>query len=491
MAKERLEEIREGRIKKRQALIDAGIPPYPAEVRRTHTLGEIITQFTELEKDKTGILGLGRVASIRAHGGVVFLDVADSSGKLQLQISKDDVEPEVFERLELLDSGDWIQVAGKAGKTKRGVKSLLVQDWHVVSKAIRPLPSEWYGLKDHETRYREREVDLLLNPTVRHVFEMRSRVTAWIREYMNKEGYIEAQTPILEAVAGGAVAKPFQTHHNALDMPLYLRMAAELPLKRLLVAGFEKVYEMGPRFRNEGIDRQHNPEFTMLESQWTYADYEDLMTFTEDCLEKMMKDLMNSTDIVWQEHRLSFEKPFKRMRYVDEMDKRLDMDILEEKDPKKYLAIVEKEGLEIPEVQSYSKLVDELYKELVRPNIMQPTFVYDYPIEMVPLAKPSLSDPRIAEKFQTLVAGMEINNCYTELNDPVAQRRILEEQSKQRQAGDEEAQNLDESYLRAMEYGMPPNAGWSLGIDRLVMLLTNSPSIRDVILFPLLKPEHD
>ena len=248
---------------------------------------------------------------------------------------------------------------------------------------------------------------------------------------------------------------------------------------------------MGPRFRNEGVDRQHNPQFTMLESQWAYADYEDLMDFTEDCLEAMTADLLGSTEVVWQGQALSFKKPFKRERYIDLVSKKLGFDILEEKDPAVYVKIFEKEGLELPETQTYYQLVDELYKEMIRPKLIQPTMVYDYPIEMVPLAKASAHDPRVAEKFQTLVAGMEINNCYTELNDPVKQREVFEEQMKNREEGDEEALEIDEDYLRAMEYGMPPNAGWSMGIDRLVMLLTDSASIRDTILFPLLKPDND
>lgn len=488
MAEERLEEIRAVRLKKRQQLINAGQAPYPSEVRRTYTLREVLDRFTELEQGNA-VLVLGRVMSLRTHGGVAFMDLTDASGKMQLQISRQDASSEFFDRLDLLDSGDFIQAVGKAGKTKRGIPTLMLQEWHIVSKAIRPLPSAWYGLKDHEKRYREREIDLLLNPDVRRTFEVRSKVMSWLRQFMQTQGYIEVETPILGTLAGGAAAKPFETHHHALDLPLYLRIATEIHLKRLLVDGFEKVFELGPRFRNEGIDRQHNPEFTMLESQWAYADYEDLMDFTEEALHGLVQEFAGSENLTWQKHTLSFARPFRRLRYVDEVSKRLGFDILEEKNPKAYLKIFEKEGLEVPESPSYAKLVDELYKELIRPTLIQPTIVYDYPAEMVPLAKRSLSDPRVAEKFQTLVGGMELNNCYTELNDPVLQREAFEEQMKNRAAGDMEAQQLDEEYLRAMEYGMPPNAGWSLGIDRVVMLLTNSPSIRDVILFPLLRPD--
>ncbi|MEK7556965.1 MAG: lysine--tRNA ligase [Patescibacteria group bacterium] len=491
MAEERLEEIREARLEARRQLLEAGLPPYPAEVRRTHTLREVHDAFAKLLKDNPSLMVLGRVTSMRKHGAVVFLDLTDASGTLQLQVTRGEVESEIFDRLELLDTGDWIQAVGKAVKTQRGVKTLLVQAWHIVSKAIRPLPSQWYGLRDHEKRYREREVDLLLNPEVRRTFEMRSNIIRWVREFMHTEGYTEVETPVLSHQAGGAAARPFQTHHNALNMPLYLRIATEIHLKRLLVDGFEKVFELGVRFRNEGMDRQHNPEFTMLESQWAYADYEDLMDFTEEALYRLTTELLGTSEVTWQGKALSFQRPFTRVRYVDVVSKRIGVDILKEKNTDVYVKIFEKEKLPLPEVTTYYQLVDELYKELIRPTLIQPTIVYDYPAEMVPLAKRSLTDPRIAEKFQTLAAGMELNNCYTELNDPVLQREAFEEQMKARAAGDSEAQEIDEEYLRAMEYGIPPNAGWSLGIDRVVMLLTDSPSIRDVILFPLLKPDND
>lgn len=491
MAEERLEEIREARLKKRQALIDAKLPPYPSEAHRTHTAAEIHVGFSDLEKDGTGILAVGRITSVRKHGGVAFLDLADGSGKIQLQVSKDEVGEEKFGQLELLDTGDFIQATGKAGKTKRGTESLFVEEWHVITKAIRPLPRQWYGLKDHETRYREREVDLNLNPEVRQAFMTRSKIIAWLREFLHSEGFLEVETPTLQVIPGGTMAKPFETHHNALDMQLYLRIAPELFLKRLIVGGYEKVFDIGKNFRNEGIDRQHNPEFTMLEFYQAYADYEDLMDMAEHMLTALVEKIAGRTKIVWQETELSFATPWSRKRYTEIVSERLKVDILQEKDPGTYIRIFEKENLELPQVQTYGQLVDELYKKLVRPHLIQPTLVYDYPAEMIPLAKRSLSDPRIVEAFQLLVSGTELIKAYTELNDPVEQRLRFEEQMMNREAGDEEAQRIDEEYLKAMEYGMPPTGGFGLGIDRLAMLLTNSPSIRDVILFPLLKLEHD
>lgn len=491
MAEERLEEIRAQRLEKRAKLIEAGDPPYPAEVRRTHSLDQVEEHFNTLVDESAPLSLLGRITSLRKHGGLVFADLVDGSGSLQLQMTKDTLGEEAFNAIELIDAGDWVQAIGEVGMTNRGVKTLMVSEIHVVSKSIRPMPSEWYGLKDVEARYRERELDIAMNEKVRDAFVTRSRIIHWLREYMAIRGYLEVETPVLGQIAGGAAARPFTTHHNALDIDLYLRIASEIHLKRLLVGGIEKVFEIGTRFRNEGIDRQHNPEFTMLESQWAFADYEDLMDFTEETLEALVQDLLGTTEVTWQDHELSFKKPFARLRYVDVMSEKLGIDVLEEKDPDVYIKIFEEKGLELPEAQTYYQLLDELYKELVRPTLIQPTLVYDYPAEMVPLAKRSAQDPRVAEKFQTLIAGMEINNCYTELNDPVLQREAFERQMEARDAGDEEAQVIDEAYLKSMEYGMPPNAGWSLGIDRVTMLLTNSASIRDVVLFPLLRESND
>lgn len=489
MAEERLEEIRAARLQKRQALIEVGRSPYPSEVRRSHRLAEIATQFETLKDEGAVFTILGRVTSIRAHGGVVFLDVSDESGKLQLQLTKDGIAPEFFETISDLDTGDFIEATGGLIVTSRGMKTLEVKAWHIVSKAIRPLPDSWYGLKDHETRYRQREVDLLLNEEVRNVFTMRSRLMQWIRAYLTQEGFIEVETPMLQSIAGGTLAKPFKTHHNALDIELFLRIAPELYLKRLIVGGYEKVFEIGRNFRNEGIDKHHNPEFTMLEFYESYADYEDLMERAEQMLSKLVMELTGTGKLSWQGQEISWEAPFARLRYTDVVSERIGIDILTEKNPKAYETVFKNEGLEIPGIRTYAKLVDELYKELVRPTLVQPTLLYDYPVEMVPLAKTSLSDPRVAEMFQLIVAGTELVKAYTELNDPVEQRARFEEQQAQREGGDEEAHAVDENYLRAMEYGMPPVAGFGLGVDRLTMLLTDSANLRDTILFPLLRPE--
>ncbi len=488
MAEERLEEIRQTRLAKREAILKAGRVPYPSEARRTHTTAEMLDQFDTLNNEQTPITLAGRIKALRSHGGVVFLDLIDGSGPGQLQITRNDAAN--FERLDLLDVGDFIQAVGMVAMTKRGARTLRVREWHLLAKSIRPLPSAWHGLRDKETRYRQREVDFLLNSKTRLPVLLRGQVLDWLRHELRERGYQEVETPILQPVAGGAAAQPFVTHHNALDADLYLRVAPEIYLKRLLVGGFEKVFEIGRNFRNEGIDREHNVEFTMCELYLAYADYEDLMDMTEELLSAGVRDITGSEDVPYGKLTLSFGTPWKRARFGELMLAAVGIDILKEQNPATYVTILANKGLAVPEVRTYGKLVDELYKELVRPKLTQPTIVYDYPLELAPLAKRSLSDRRVAEKWQLLVGGMELINAYTELNDPVEQRERFMTQQKNRQLGDNEVSDIDEGYLRAMEYGMPPAAGWGLGIDRLVAVLADVPSVRDTMAFPLLKPER-
>lgn len=491
MAEERLEEIRQARLLKRQAVLDAGREPYPAEARRTHTAAELLDQFEALKDDKAPVVLAGRLKALRRHGGVVFLDLLDISGSAQLQISKDDVAAEIFERLEWFDVGDFIQAAGTPIVTKRGVPALRVDELHLLAKSIRPLPSSWHGLKDKETRYRQREVDFLLNEKARFPLLLRSRLLDWLRHELMNRGYLEVETPVLQPVAGGAIAQPFVTHHNALDTDLYLRIAPELYLKRLLVGGLEKVFEIGRNFRNEGMDREHSPEFTMCELYWAYADYEDLMDMTEEMLPCLVRDLTGKEELGEGENLLSFGPPWKRARFSELLQEAVGVDVLAEKDVGAYITVLENRGLAVPEVRTYGKLVDELYKELVRPTLKQPTIVFDYPIELAPLAKRSLTKPDVAEKWQLLVNGTELINAYTELNDPVEQRERFATQQDNRDQGEAEQVKIDEVYLRAMEYGMPPAAGWGLGVDRLVAVLAGVSNVRDTIAFPLLKPESD
>lgn len=489
MAEERLEEIRKVRLKKRQALIDDGREPYPAEVRRNHTVSEALNNFRKLSKDKIPITVAGRLMSIRSHGSVVFMDLEDETGKMQLQFTKDGLAEDIFNRIDSVDSGDFIQAVGVVIKIERGVETLLVDEFHLIAKSIRPLPSTWFGLKDAEKRYRQRELDLLMNKQNRNVLVLRGKILGWLRAELTKEGYLEVETPILQQIAGGAAARPFKTHHNALDADLYLRIAPELYLKRLLVAGFEKVFDMGRCFRNEGVDREHNPEFTMCELYWAYADYEDLMDLTEQMITRLVREIKGSEEVACGKEMIYFTMPWKRIRFIDLMNEKLGIDILEEKDEGKYIKILEERGLEVPSVRTYAKMIDELYKELIRPNIIQPTILFDYPTELAPLAKQNATDRRVAEKFQLLIKGTELINAYTEQNDPVEQRNKFKSQQEDRKKGDDEVGEIDEDYIRVLEHGMPPAAGWGLGVDRLVAVLGDVHNVRDTIAFPLLRPE--
>ena len=489
MPTSRLKEMRKQRLAKRQALINAGRVPYPAEAKRTHHIKDLIDKFDDLSTQQALITIVGRITSKRTHGGLVFMDIQDASGKFQLQIAKDHIVAEIFERLEYLDIGDFIQAAGKLVKTKRGQPTILVDEFHMLSKSIRPLPDSWSGFKDPETRFRLREVDLLINTNIRQVLKVRSRIISYLRNYMILDGYHEVETPILQPIAGGAIAQPFITHHNALDITLFLRIAPELYLKRLLVGGFEKVFEVGKNFRNEGIDRQHNPEFTMIELYWAYADYEDMMGFTETMITKLVRHIFDKETVPFKHDTISFTTPWKKLRYVDAMSKIAGFDILETKVLKTYEKLFKEKDLALPKTPTYSKYIDDLYKNLLRPKLINPTILYDYPEELAPLAKQSITDPRISEMFQLVIAGTEIIKAYTELNDPVEQKTRFQSQQADRAAGDEETPPLDNSYIEALEYGMPPAAGWGLGVDRLVSILTNTPNIRDVITFPLLKPK--
>lgn len=489
MAEERLEEIREARLKKRADIIDRGGAPYPSEAKRTHTVARALSDFEELSASEQVITLTGRIKAVRRHGGVVFIDLEDASGKMQLQINKDAMPEEIFARLEDMDNGDFVQVSGAMGQTQRGQNTLFVKEAHLLSKSIRALPSDWYGLKDKEARFRRREVDMLVNEEVRSVMKARSQIINALRSYLASEDFCEVETPVLQPIAGGTLAKPFVTHHNALDIDLYLRIAPELYLKRLLVGGYEKVFEIGKNFRNEGVDREHNPEFTLLEFYWAYADYEDLMDMAENMINKTVRQVLDGEEIERGGTTLTFATPWRRVKYIDAVSEACGFNILEVKDVSAYVKVFEEKGLPIPTVKSYSKMVDEIYKELVRPNLIQPTILYDYPIELSPLAKQSLTDPRIAEMFQVIVAGTELVKAYTELNDPVVQRERFEQQMAEREAGDAEAHQIDEDYIEAMEYGMPPAAGFGLGVDRLVWLVTNADSLRDTIAFPLLKPD--
>jgi lysyl-tRNA synthetase, class II len=446
----------------------------------------------------------GRLVSFRAHGRTVFADLADRAGRIQLYFRRADLGEEAFGRLDLLDIGDWIGAEGRLFRTRMGEVSVHVAAFELLAKAVRPLPlgkeeidaetgerRVYSGFADIEQRYRQRYADLAVHPEVRAVFVARARIISVLRRFLDERAYIEVETPVLQPLYGGASARPFVTHHNALDMPLFLRIADELYLKRLIVGGMERVYEIGKDFRNEGIDRTHNPEFTMLEFYQAFADYGDMMDLVEQMLAEAVRSVAaGGHHLVFQGVELDFSPPFRRLAFLDGLREYGGLDV----GPLDDTALAEaadRAGVVDARTLSRPKLLDELFRELVEPHLVQPVFVVDYPRELSPLAKPKRGEPRLVERFELMVAGREIANAFSELNDPFDQRERFEAQMRLRQGGDEEAQQLDEDYLRALEYGMPPTGGVGIGVDRLVMLLTDQPSIRDVILFPTMRPEQN
>ncbi len=485
-------EIRRARLQKLEDLKNRGINPYPASSHRTHTIGEVLENFETLAREGKEVVLAGRIRLLREHGKSCFFNFEDFSGKIQAYLKIDEVGEEKYRLfLKDFDIGDFIEVRGVLFLTKKGERTLLVKDFRMLAKSLRPLPDKWHGLKDVEERYRKRYLDLLVNPQVREVFLIRSKVIKIIRHFLEKEGFIEVETPVLQPIYGGASARPFITHHNALDIDLYLRIAPELYLKRLIVGGFEKVFEIARNFRNEGIDRQHNPEFTMLEFYWAYADYEDLMRLTERMLQTVLQEVKGGTKIEYEGKELDFTPPLARTSFRDLVLEYTGIDIDVADTEEKLLDEIKKKGIELDleGVVGFGALADELYKRKVRPHLLQPQFVIDYPALMLPLAKRKEDDPRYCASFQLLVMGFEVIKAYNELNDPIDQKERWEEELRLAKKGLEEYQVLDEDFIEALEYGMPPTAGWGMGIDRFVALLTGQHSIKDTILFPTLRPK--
>jgi len=480
-----LDELRKTRLDKLQKLATLGVMGYPVET----LVKEPISKVRELQ-GKTATIA-GRIMAIRGHGKIFFMDIQDGTGRMQIVCKADVMEKSAFSLIELLDMGDFIKVTGDVGTTQAGEVSVFGKTITLLSKAIRPLPNEWHGLTDVEERYRQRYVDLVMNQDVRHVFETRSKVIAFLREYLNNDGFIEVETPILQPLYGGASAKPFVTHHNALDVDLYLRIAVELYLKRLIVGGFEKVYEIGKDFRNEGMSRQHNPEFTMLEFYCAYATYEELMTYTEKMLSSLIQKLKGTMKLSYQGTELDFTPPWPRISYRDAVLKHTGIDIFVADTEEKLLKAMKEKNIKIDTtgVIGYGALLDSLYKVAVRPKLIGPLFLTKRPTAFVSLAKRLPEDPRFTASFQLLVVGEELLNAYNELNDPQDQAKRWRESEELGKRGQEEFESFDEDYIRALEYGMPPTAGWGMGIDRLLTILEDQKSIKDVILFPTLRPE--
>ncbi len=482
-----IDELRKMRLGKLAKLRHLGIDPYPGTIKRNQTIAKARSLTG---KDATAAVA-GRVMGVRGHGKIFFLDLVDGTGKIQVVLKSDVCNTKAFALTGCMDLGDFLAVQGEVGKTQAGERSVFAKNFQIISKAVRPLPGEWSGLKDIEDRYRQRYVDLVVNPEVRDIFLTRSKVVTFLRAFLDGDGFIEVDTPVLQPIYGGAQAKPFVTHHNALDTDLYLRISDELYLKRLIVGGFDRVYEVGRDFRNEGIDRQHNPEFTMLEFYWAYTDYENLMKYTETMLASLVKELKGSYKFMYQGTELNFTPPWPRKTYREVVLQYTGVDINKADDEKKLLAAIKakKIKLDLKGVVGYGAILDTLYKATARPKLIGPMYLTDRPTAFVALAKRLSSDPSKTASFQLLVAGKEMLNAYNELNDPEDQAARWHESEKLGKKGQNEHEAFDSDYIRALEYGMPPTAGWGLGIDRLVAILTDQPNIKDVILFPTLKPE--
>jgi len=504
-----IDEIRKKRLEKLRKIKKAGIDPYPARTKRTHKISEVVSNFEKLEKAKKKVVMAGRIRLTREHGKSCFIHIQDGSAsspqvgsasspqggsnRIQAYLKQDVLGEEKFKFfLEIFDIGDFIEIGGPLFKTKTGEKTILISDYRILAKSLRPLPEKWHGLKNIEERYRKRYLDILMNPEVRKVFKTRSKILKLLREYLDKNGFLEVETPILQPIYGGASAKPFITHLDTLDTDFYLRISDELYLKRLIVAGFDKIYEISKDFRNEGIDRQHNPEFTQIEFYWAYADYQNLMKFTEQMLADIIKKVCGGLKIDFEDKKLDFKPPFKRITYRDLLLKYTEIDIDKVKKEKELKKVIAEKGLklDLKGIVGYGPVLDALYKEFCRPKIIQPTFLIDHPAELMPLAKRKQADSSKIESIQLLVAGHELIKAYSELNDPQDQRERWLEQEGLAKKGLEEHEVLDEDYITALEYGMPPTAGWGLGIDRLTAILTNQHTLKDVIFFPLMRPKN-
>lgn len=479
------------RREKLEKLEEQGEAVFLTTFRRSHLVREIREKYSHLEptgKVEQEFLLAGRLMGIRDHGKIAFADLKDSSGRLQLYLSSQDLGEKYQFFLDFVDLGDIVGVKGQVLKTKRGELSLEVKDFKVLAKSLHPLPEKWHGLRDVEARYRQRYLDLLVNPSVREIFELRTRVIKLIREFLDKRGFQEVETPMLQPLPGGALAKPFVTHHNALGIDLYLRVAPELYLKRLVVGGMEKVYELNRSFRNEGISIKHNPEFTMLEVYQAYADYRDMMELVKEMLKYLIEKTKGTLKINYQGEEIDFAT-FSEISYLEALKRIAGVEVNFELELAELKKLAEERGIEVREYWGKGKIIAELFEKLVEPRLIQPTFVLDYPREISPLARRSPENPELTERFELIVAGREIANAFSELNDPREQRERFEEQARLKQEGEEEIQLFDHDFLQALEYGMPPTGGLGVGIDRLVMLLADVYSIREVLLFPQHRPE--
>ncbi len=490
-----LNEQQQQRLEKLHQLEEKGLRPFGTSFSTTHTLDAIVQTYASLPKEELEATPItctvaGRIMAMRRFGKAAFAGLQEEGHRLQVYLKKDVLGDQSYELSQSLDLGDWIGVEGRLFRTKTDELTIEVQTLTFLTKGLRPLPEKWHGLTDIETRYRQRYVDLIANPTVHQVFRMRSRVISSIRAFLTDREFLEVETPMMHPIPGGATARPFVTHHNTLNVDLFLRVAPELYLKRLIVGGFRRVFEINRNFRNEGISTIHNPEFTMLEFYQAYADYHDLMDLTEQLFHQLSLEVCESPTVEYQGQTINLAPPWKRLPYLDSIVElgKLNKAVLS--DHNEAIKAAKALGIATPPKTSHIDLLVALFEETVEPTLIQPTFITDFPIEISPLARKKETNPALTDRFELFIGGRELANGFSELNDPIDQRQRFEAQVALRDAGDEEAHYLDEDFIRALEYGMPPTAGEGIGIDRLVMLLTNQASIRDVILFPQLRPDH-
>lgn len=475
------------RREKLKELIEMGENPFLIEkYDYTHHSSTIKDNFEELEEETVSVAG--RIMSRRGHGKVSFMDIQDSKGRIQIFIKMDAIGEEAYKKLNLLDLGDIIGVKGEVFKTKTGEISIRAKEIILLTKSLQILPEKFHGLKDQDLRYRQRYVDLIVNPEVKETFILRSKIIKAVREYLDERDFLEVDTPILNTIAGGANARPFVTHHNTLDLDMYLRIANELYLKRLIVGGFEKVYEMGRMFRNEGMSYKHNPEFTNIELYQAYADYEDMMELTEELIAYVAEKTLGSAKINYQGQEIDLTPPWRRLSMIDAIKEYVGIDFNTIDTDEEAIEIAKAKGLEIEPNMKRGHIISELFEEFCEQHLIQPTFITHHPVEVSPLAKRNPDDPRLTNRFEAFINTWEIANAFSELNDPIDQKERFAEQAKQREAGDHEAHMMDMDFVNALEVGLPPTGGLGIGIDRLIILLTNQPSIRDVILFPTMKP---
>ncbi len=487
----RSELIAEQRREKLKRIRALGINPYPHRYHRSHTAQEAIDllkkQETAPRADVVSIIVAGRIMAHRKIGPISFMDLHDGSGKIQLMFDKQFLKESYKDLLKNIDIGDIIGVEGNLLRTKSGEPTIRVGDFTLLAKSLQPLPEKWHGLTDVDKRYRQRYLDLIANAEAKKTFQARSQIISAVRQFLNQRGFIEVETPVLQPSAGGALARPFITHHHTLDQDFYLRIALELHLKRLIIGGFDRVYELGRIFRNEGISTKHNPEFTMLESYQAYADYNDVMDMVEEMVSEVCRQVLGTDKVDYGDDTISFKPPWQRIGLREAIEEYSGIDFVQHPDVIRLAAKMKETGLEVDPEKNWAKLVDELLSTFVEPKLIQPTFLLDYPVSMSPLAKTKPEHERVVERFEAFAGGIEIANAFTELNDPLEQRERFMQQQKERQSEGEVVETIDEDFLLALEYGMPPTGGLGVGIDRLVMLLTNQQSIREVILFPQLK----